>query len=87
MTKAESLTTLAAWADLTRRSDDPLGYFSDPGAEAIAARSHGLAAVRATRSIEPALADVYVLGVSVTASRESRLAFRAALNAVGLKTL
>jgi hypothetical protein len=90
VSRAASLALLAAW----RIAQEPrnLRSFrvgrSQPLDEssAFAARSHGLAAVRAIR-FKPytgPLAEAYAIRFI---REESRLAVRAALNAVGLKTL
>ena len=84
MTKAESLRVLADCAERVRIAP---GYAWKPGSPLAASKIHGANAVRAIRSRRidetnsiRAIVDPYIVV-------EARLAFRAALDAVGLKSL
>ena len=78
MTRSESLAKLHALAEWTRR--DP----SWAASHAFPYVRHGLAAVRAIRESVDSWTPLVVEGWKHNAIRESRLAFRAALRAVGI---
>lgn len=86
MKRSESLALLHAWAEAARIGWHPNDAFLDPFA--IAADTHGIAAVSAINN-EAAIChglypDICILQTGAII-RESRLAVRAALRAVGLK--
>jgi len=87
MNRSESLVLLHYWAEDVRSSaPHPYGYATSPADEV---RRHGLAAVRAIRRVQDVDFNActqpdYCYAHSPDAIRESRLAFRAALRAVGI---
>jgi hypothetical protein len=91
MTRAESLAMLHRWANLPQSSPATIGNLNhavvicNQYGLARNARSHGLAAVQAIRVFDHP--DGCLDRWHRVAVSESRLAVRAALRAVGLKTL
>lgn len=83
MTRTESLAALHVWAT---NASYPL-YTPRARQEQEAAETHGLAAVRAIRDQAGTCGAVGKIRQTEFAEREARLAFRAALNAVGLQSL
>ena len=82
MPRSESLTALRDWARNDRAGATGAGLV--PYTLALEARSHGLAAVRAIRDTRPHEDLSTYLYAPEYIVREARLAFRAAMNALGL---
>ena len=85
--RSESLALLRTWANRHRPGGRPLTAM-----ERGAALKHGLAAVRAIQNaannrVVARMPRVYPAILVTYAAEQARLAFRSALNAVGLKTL